>query len=215
MIRIVLAEDHHVVRQGLKALLQSEPDLEIVGEAADGLAALEMVEELKPEILILDWMLPSVGGMEVTRQTRERSADTRVLILSMHADESYVLRAMREGASGYVLKDSSATDLIEAIRACFRGERYLSPPLSEQTLARYSDRVDTGQLDPYVSLTPREREVMGMVAEGSTSHQIAERLSISSRTVETHRANLMRKLGLETQADIIHYAVRRGLVSLE
>jgi len=212
---IVLADDHNVVRQGLRALLETEPDFRIVGEAGDGPEAVHLVERLQPDVLVLDLMLPGLSGLEVTRLVRQGSSQTRVLILSMYADEAYVLRALKNGAAGYVLKDSSAADLVQAVREVAGGRRYLSPPLSERAIERYAQRAEGVTEDSYELLTTREREVLHLAAEGHTSAEIAARLGISPRTAETHRANLMRKLGLESQTDLVRYALRRGIVPME
>lgn len=212
---ILLADDHPVVRHGLRALLEAERDFRIVGEADDGLETVRMVESLQPDVLVLDLMMPSLNGLEVTRQVCQRVPQTQVIILSMHADEAYVLEALRNGAVGYVLKDASAGELVRAVREVIAGRRYLSPPLSERAIEAYVQKASEGALDPYETLTTREREVLHLVAEGYTSAEIAARLSISPRTVEVHRANVMRKLGLRSQTDLIRYALRRGILPLE
>lgn len=214
MTTIVLADDHHVVRLGLRALLETEPDFRVVGEAGDGLEATRLVERLQPNMLVLDLMLPGLSGLEVTRLVRQQSPQTHVVILSMHADESYVLEALKNGAIGYVLKDSSAADLVHAVREGAAGRRYLSPPLSERAIERYIQKGEAATQDIYETLTTREREVLHLAAEGHTIAAIAARLFISPRTVETHRANLMGKLGLRTQTDLIRYALRRGILDL-
>jgi two-component system response regulator NreC len=215
MTSIVLADDHHVVRQGLRALLQAESDFRIVGEAADGLTTLRMAEEVQPDVLVLDLMMPGLSGLEVTRQLTERSVATRVIILSMYANEAYVLEALRHGAVGYVLKRSTADELVRAVREVLAGRRYLSPPLSERAIQTYLDKAREAPPDAYEMLTARERQVLHLVAEGHTSAEIASRLSISPRTVEMHRANLMRKLELRSQADLIRFALQRGILPLE
>jgi DNA-binding NarL/FixJ family response regulator len=216
LVRIVLVDDHKVVRQGLKALLEAERGFEIVGQAGDGLRALELVERLKPEILVVDLMIPGLSGLEVTRRTAQLSPLTRIIILSMHSNEAYVLEALKYGASGYVLKESSADDLVRAVHEVNAGRRYLSPPLSERAIELYvQEKVKSGSLDAYETLTNREREVLQLAAEGLSAPEIAERLSISPRTVETHRANLMRKLALRSQTDLIRFALRRGLIPIE
>ena len=212
---ILLVDDHHVVRQGLRVLLEAEPDLSVVGEAADGLEVAKLVERLKPNVLVLDLMMPSLNGLEVTRHVRQRFTETRVVMLSMYANEAYVLQALRNGADGYVVKDATATELVRAVREAAAGRRYLSPPLSERAIEAYLEKTQTGTLDLYQSLTTREREVLHLAAEGSSNPQIAARLVISPRTAETHRANLMRKLGLNTQTDLIRYAMQRGIVPTE
>lgn len=213
-VTIVLADDHHVVRQGLRALLETEPDFRIVGEAADGLEAIQLVERLKPTVLLVDLMMPGVNGLEVTRQVGSRSPRTRVVVLSMHANEAYVLEALRYGAAGYVLKDSTAADLLQALHAVTAGHHYLSPPLSEHAIETYKQKPKDGVLDIYDTLTTREREVLQLAAAGHRKADIAARLGISSRTAETHRANLMRKLGLHTQTDLIRYALHRGIIPI-
>ena len=215
MTTIVLADDHHIVRQGMRALLEAEPDFRLVGEAGDGLETVQLVERLRPDVLVLDLMMPGLNGLEVTRQVGKRSPQTQVVILSMHANEAYVLEALRNGAVGYVLKDASVTELVQAVREVTAGRRYLSPPLSERAIDAYVGRAKEATLDRYETLTDREREVLHLVAEGCTNAAIAARLSISPRTAETHRANMMRKLGLHTQTDLIRYALRRGIIPME
>jgi two-component system response regulator NreC len=214
-MRIALADDHPVVRHGLRAVLAAEPDFSLVGEAGDGLEATELVERLKPNVLIVDLMMPGLNGLEVTRQVCRRSPETRVIVLSIHANEAYVMEALKKGAAGYVLKDSSASDLVQAIREVAAGRRYLSRQLSEGAIEAYVQKAEATTLDIYETLTAREREVLQLAAEGRSSSEIAERLAISPRTAETHRANLMRKLGLHTQTDLIRYAFRRGIIPIE
>lgn len=215
MTTIVLADDHHVVRQGLRALLEAEPDLSVVGEAADGLAVSGMVERLKPNVLIVDMMMPGLTGLEVTRQIRQKVPQTRVLVLSMYANEAYVLEALRLGAAGYVLKGANAGELIQAVREVAAGRRYLSPPLTDYAIEAYIQKAQGGPLDRYETLTTREREVLHLAAEGCTHGEIASQLGISPRTAETHRANLMRKLRLKTQTDLVRYAFQRGILALD
>jgi DNA-binding NarL/FixJ family response regulator len=215
MTTIVLADDHHIVRQGLRALLEAEPGFSIIGEAADGLGAVEIVERAQPDVLVVDLVMPGLSGLEVIRQVRQRSPRTRVVVLSMHADESYVLEALRNGATAYVLKRCTATELVRAVREAADGRRYLSPPLSDRAIEAYLRRTEASELDPYETLTAREREVLHLAAEGRSNPEISSRLYISPRTVEAHRAHLMRKLGLKNQAELIRYAIRRGIVPLE
>jgi len=213
MITIALAEDHHVVRQGFKLVLSAEQDFKLVGEAADGLAAVKLVEETKPAILLLDLMIPRLHGLEVVRQLRRDLPQTKVIILSMHADEPYVMEALRNGACGYVLKDCTAADLVQAVRTVAAGRRYLSPALAERALTGYVEHPGASDLDVYETLTNRERLVFQLAAEGRTSAEIAAALFISPRTAETHRANLMRKLGLRSQTDLVRFAIRRGVIA--
>ena len=212
---IMLADDHPVVRQGLRALLEAEQDFTIVGEAADGLEVAGLVERLRPNVLVLDLMLPGLGGIEVTRQICHRFPQTRVVILSMYANEAYVLEALRNGAAGYVIKEASAAQLVQAVREVSAGRRYLSPPLSENAIEAYIQKAQATPLDLYETLTTREREVLHLAATGNSNIEIADRLGISSRTAETHRANLMRKLGLHSQTELIRYAMRRGIIPSE
>lgn len=215
MTTIVLADDHNVVRQGLRAVLEAEPDFTIIGEADDGLDVIKLVEQLMPDILIVDVMLPGVNGLEVTRQVREHVPGTRVIILSMYANEAYVLEALRYGAAAYVLKRADATDLVRAVHEVLLGHRYLSPPLSERAIDMYVQKAQESAADTYATLTPREREVLHLIAQGHSSTAIAERLVISPRTAEAHRTNLMRKLELQSQTDLIKYALRRGIIPFE
>jgi DNA-binding NarL/FixJ family response regulator len=214
--RIVLADDHRVVREGFKALLQTQPDFEVIGETGDGLEAVRLVEQRKPHILVADLMMPGLNGLEVARQVGQRSPRTRVVVLSMHAHEAYVLEALKNGACAYVIKDASACDLVRAVREALAGRRYLSPPLCEPSIENYAQRVrGSDTLDLYDTLTNREREVLHLAAEGHTNVEIGNRLFISPRTVESHRANVMHKLRLRSQVDLVRYALQRGILSLE
>lgn len=215
MPNILLADDHNIVRQGLRALLQSEPLFHLVGEAGDGIEAVRLAERLKPDVLITDVMMPGLNGLEVTRQVTHNLPKTRVIILSMYANDAYVFEAFRNGALGYVLKDSQASDLIQAVREVIAGRRYLSPPLSERALELYMRKVESVPEDPYDLLTTREREVLQLVAEGRTSAEIANLLFISPRTAEGHRANVIRKLGLQNNADLIRFALKRGILPMD
>lgn len=214
-ITIMLADDHPVVRLGLRTLLEKEQDFRIVGEADDGLRTIEMVKSLHPDVLILDLMMPGMNGIEATRLARQYSPATHVIILSMFSNEAYVVETLKNGASGYVLKDSTGTSLVQAIREVLAGRRYLSPPLTEQAIEAYMQMTETTSLDPYENLTGREREVLQMAAEGYSNAEIAGRLSISPRTVEVHRANMMHKLGLKNQTELVLYAIRRGILPLK
>lgn len=215
MTTIVIAEDHHVVRDGLRALLAAQKDFQLVGEAADGLEAAQLVEKLQPDVLVLDLTLPRLHGLEVARQVKKSSPKTRVLILSMHANEAYVLEALRNDAAGYLLKDSTGAELVRAVRDVVAGRRYLSGSLSELAIQAYIQRktTDTAQ-DMYEALTDREREVLHLAAEGLNNPDIAGKLFISPRTAETHRANVMRKLNFRTQTDLVRFAIRRGILPM-
>jgi DNA-binding NarL/FixJ family response regulator len=215
-IKILLADDHRIVREGFRALLAAQKDFQIIGETGDGLEALRLADQLKPDILLVDMMMPGLNGLEVTRQVTHRGLATRVVILSMHSNEAYVIEALKNGAAAYVLKDASSAELLRAVREAMAGRRYLSPPLSERAIEVYLQKARTTKtVDRYDTLTTREREVLHLSAEGHTNAEIGGRLFISPRTVETHRANVMHKLGLRTHTDLIRYALRRGILSLE
>ena len=214
-VRILLADDHPVVRLGIRNLLDAEPGLVVVGEVADALQVVPQVEALQPDVLVLDLIMPGLNGLEITRRLTRQASRTRVVVLSMHANEAYVIEALRNGASGYVLKGSDPGEVVRAIHAVMAGGRYMSPPLSEEAIESYIEKAAGTPLDPYDTLSGREREVLHLAAEGHTSAEIAGRLYISSRTVETHRANLMHKLGLRTQTELVRYALRRGILPLD
>jgi DNA-binding NarL/FixJ family response regulator len=208
---IVLADDHHVVRQGLRALLEATSDLLVVGEAADAGAAVDMTLRLDPDVLVLDLVMPG-NGLDALRQITRRAPRTRVVVLSMHSSEAYVVEALKAGASAYVLKDATASDLVRAVREVTAGRRYLSPPLSERAIDAYTSRALAAGAEPHEALTARETEVLRLAARGLSLQQIALELSISPRTAETHRANFMRKLGLHSQTDVVRYAIRHGIL---
>ena len=214
-ISILLADDHAIVRHGLRALLEAEPDFDVIGEVDDGLAAVTAVERLQPDILVLDLMMPGLNGLDVVRRARRRSPQTRIIILSMYSAEAYVLQALRHGAAAYVLKKSSPTELVQAIRAVLVGHSFLSQSLSVRAIEGYRQKLKDLSPEPYDRLTDREREVFHLTAEGQTSAEIAARLSISPRTVEMHRQNLMQKLNLNTQADLTRYAIKLGILPLD
>ncbi len=215
MTTIVLADDHQVVRQGVRALLESEPDFTVVGEAANGEEAASMVRKQRPAVLVLDLLMPGMSGVEVARIVHRACPKTRIVVLSMYATEAYVTEAFKNGASGYVMKDASSSDLVQAIRAVCDGRRYLCPPLSEDMLEAYMQRAGGQKAEAYDTLTRREREILRLVAQGMTSHQIGQKLLISSRTVEVHRRNLMRKLGVSHHTELVGLALRHGLIQLE
>jgi DNA-binding NarL/FixJ family response regulator len=212
MITIVLADDHPIVRQGLRALLATEPDCTLVAEAADGITTVRLVEAHRPTVLIVDLMMPGINGLEVTRRVRSLPDPPQVIILSMHADELYVLDALRSGAAAYILKESDTMQLAQAVRAVAAGQRYLSPLLSQRAIDAYIQQRQASSFDALEMLTAREREILTLVAQGYPNTAIAARFTISPRTVETHRTNLMRKLDLRSHADLMHFAVQRGLV---
>ena len=214
-VKVILADDHQIVRQGLRALLEAEPDMTVVGEVSEGLSVADTVTRLAPDVLVLDLMMPGLNGLEVTRQVSQRSPSVRIIVLSMHANEAYVLEALRNGAAGYVLKDSSTDTLVTAIRTTMEGRRYLCAPLSEMAMEAFLQKAQNVAIDPYDSLTGREREVLQLAAEGHTNTAIADRLSISPRTAEVHRARIMEKLQLTNQTGLIKYAIRKGLLDMD
>lgn len=208
----IIADDHEIVRRGLRTVLEADGLCRVVDEAADGLTAVQLVEKHKPTVLILDLNMPRLHGIEVLRQTRTSSPHTRVIILSMHNDEPYVIETLRAGAMAYLLKGSESQEIARALREVLAGRRFLSAPLSEWAInALVAKPADNA--DPLQSLTPRERMVLQLAAEGASNGEIAEKLFISPRTAETHRTNLLRKLGLQTQTDLVRFAIRKGLIS--
>jgi two-component system, NarL family, response regulator NreC len=212
MINIILADDHQVVRKGLRALLSTEQDFNIVGEAGNGLETVKLVEDLKPDILVLDLMMSGINGLEVTRQLIKKFPQIGIVVLSMHSNEAYVLEALRSGAKAYILKESPPEELVRAIREVAAGRRYLSTPLTERAIEAYTQKTEVKPVDSFDQLTIREREILQLTAEGCTSAEIATRLYISPRTVETHRTNLMRKLELHNHAQLIQYAIQHGII---
>jgi len=205
-----------VVRQGIRAILEVEQDFDVVGEASDGPAAIELVERVRPDVLVTDIAMPGLGGLDVALSVIKRVPSTHVVVLTMHLSERYVVQALRNGVVGYVSKDSGYSELVKAVRAAAAGRRYLGPPLSEETIdAALRAAAGDAQPDLYESLTAREREVLALDAEGMTAAQIGQRLSISPRTAEAHRAHVMEKLGLHTKAELIRYALKRGILREE
>lgn len=215
MIRVVLADDHPIVRQGLRSLLESDGLCQVVGEAADGLTALQVITVQQPAVAILDLQMPDLGGLEVARRVAAQAPGTRVIILSMHGDEPFVQEALRSGALGYVLKGAATSDLVQAVQTVLTGKRFLSAALAERAFDAYAQqaKVVSGPLDRYELLTNREREVLQLAAQGLSYADIGERLSISPRTAETHRGNALRKLDLKDQTELVRYALSRGLLA--
>lgn len=214
-VTIVLADDHPIVRHGLRALLEAEPDFTVIGEAEDGASALDLIEQKRPDVLVIDVMMPGMTGLEAVGQVSRRSPNTRVLVLSIYRNEAYILAALRNGAAGYILKSTGAEELIQAVRIVASGRRYLCPPLSERAIEVYLQKAGSATLDVYETLTLREREVFQLIAEGHTSQEIGEKLSISHRTVEVHRTRIMQKLDLRNQTELIRFALRRGILAME
>lgn len=213
-LRLMLGDDHTLVRHGLRKILEERPDWEIVGEADDGRSAVKKALALQPDVAILDIGMPLLNGIDATRQIVNKSPGTKVLILSMHSDETYVTRALNAGATGYLLKDSAGKDLIKAVTAVSQGEAFFSPAVSRLMLDDYMRRAAAGGLtDRYDTLSDREREIFQLVAEGRSNKEVAELLGISPATVETHRARILQKLDIHNTAELVLYAVRRGVIS--
>jgi DNA-binding NarL/FixJ family response regulator len=213
-IRILLADDHTVMRRGLRVLLERQPGFQIVGEAADGAEAVELALREKPDVAVLDIGMPGLNGIEAARRIVEKNPNIAVVILSMHSDESYVLRTLKAGARGYLLKDAPEYDLINAIQAVHQGKAFFSPAISKMLVEDYMRQMQQrGVEDTYELLTSREREILQLLGESKSNKEIATRLDLSLHTVETHRSNMLEKLNLHSTAELILYAVRKGIVS--
>jgi two-component system response regulator NreC len=212
-VTILLADDHHIVRQGLVALLNAEPGIQVIGEASDGREAVRMAESLKPDIVIMDIGMPSLNGIEATRRIAHRLAGTKVVVLSMYKREEYAVQALRSGAMAFVIKDSAVDELVRAVRTVMEGKTYLSPALGLKLPA--ATKAGREVKSPFETLTPREREVLQLIAEGHTNKQIGKQLFISVKTVETHRLHIMQKLDLHDVASLTRYALTHGLVTPE
>ncbi len=213
-IRILLADDHNVVRRGLRLLLESQAEFKVVGEAADGRQAVEQAEANHPDVVVLDVAMPNLSGIEAAQRILALRPQTAVVVLSMHSDEGYVLRALKAGAKGYLLKDSSEGDLIEAIKAVHGGKTFFSPEISRMLVEDYVREIRMrGVEDSYELLTSREREILQLLAEGKSNKEVASLLNLSLYTVETHRRNLQDKLNLHSFAELILYAVRKRIIS--
>lgn len=211
-IRILIADDHGVLRAGLRALLSAEPELEVVDEASSGNEALSLANELQPDLILLDISMPDLGGIEVTRRLKEMLPNTRVLILTVHEDESLLQEAIQAGASGYIVKRAVESELIDAIRAVWRGDLYIHPAMTRALLKEMSPSQSSNNEAPVESLTPRETDVLRLIAQGYTNRQMADMLSISVRTVESHRSNLMGKLDLHSRVELVRYAKENNLI---
>jgi len=211
-IKIILADDHKLVRQGMRALLDAQPDLEVVGEAGDGQEALHLIDTLSPDIAFLDVMMPNLNGIEVAKIARERKSKTKLIFLSMHANATYVVRALQSGALAYLLKDSDFSEIMQAIHNVSEGKRYLNAAVANEVFEMLLNS-DVEKPDSLGVLSPREREILQLIAEGNTNASVAEKLSLSVRTVESHRAHIMAKLRFGSQADLVRYALQQGLIS--
>ncbi len=208
-MRLLVADDHGIVRGGLKLLLDRQPGMEVVAEAADGAEAVELALRVRPDLCVLDQSMPLLTGLQATRQILAHAPEVAVLLLSMHDDERYVFEALKAGASGYVLKREADTDLVDAVRAVQRGEPFLTNAAERSLVRAWMEDKGAG---PAEALTPREQEVLKLIAEAHTNREIGEVLHLSEKTVESHRANLLRKLGMRDRVELVRYAIRRGLV---
>ena len=213
-VRILIADDHKILREGLKSLLEKQPEFAVVAEAQDGLSAISEAKKHKPDIAILDIGMPDLNGIEVTRRIRSEMAETRVIALSMHADRRFVMGILEAGANGYLLKDSAFAELITAVTAVAKGKMYLSPSIAETVVKNSLEKLDQKDEGSSVLLCGREREVLQMIAEGKSTKEIALKLFVSTKTVETHRKQIMDKLNIRTVAGLTKYAIREGLTSL-
>jgi DNA-binding NarL/FixJ family response regulator len=212
--RILLADDHTVVRKGLRLLLESEPEFTVIADAADGRAAVALAEQHAPDVVVMDVAMPTLNGIEAARQITARLPHTAVVFLSMHSDESYVLKALKAGARGYLLKDSAEQDLIQAVKAVRHGKSFFSPAISKMMVEDYMREMQDREIeDTYELLTTREREVLQLLAEGKSNKEVAGILNLSLYTVETHRGNILQKLNLHSGAELILYAIRKGVIS--
>ena len=211
-VRVLIADDHTIVRTGVRLLLQAEPDIEVVGEALNGDEALALAESLRPDVVLMDIAMPGTDGLEATRQIKARFPDMHVRVLTMHRSDEYFFEMLNAGASGYVLKGAETNELIGAIRAVARGEVFLYPTMAKQLLQDYLNRLKEVQGSLQPTLTPREKEILRLLAEGYSNKEIAEHLIVSPSTVHSHRTNLMRKLNLSSRHELIQYARQRGLI---
>ena len=214
-IKILIADDHKIVRQGIRKLLEAEPDLQIVGEACDGREAIKKTQQLKPDLVLMDIAMSNLNGLEATRQIKKMLPKTKILILTMHKNEEYVLQSLQAGASGYLLKESAVEDLVSAIHSVYKLDSFLSPAISKTVIEAYLSKKTTAKhSSAFEILTDREREVLQLIAEGYTNQKIANTLFISVKTVEAHRSNIMRKLGIHDITELVKYAIKKGIVDL-
>lgn len=216
LIKVLLADDHTIVRKGIRSLLDDEAEIEVVGEAEDGRETLEKVETLSPDVVLMDSTMPILNGLEATRQIKKRFPDVKILVLTMHTNEVYIYQFLKAGASGYLVKQTAPQELMMAIEAVYRGDSFLSPSISKTVIDEYVRQADTtGVEDNYETLTDREREVLQLLAEGFSNRDIADKLVISLKTVGVHRLNLLNKLNIDNVTALTKYAIRRGIISLD
>ena len=214
-IKVVVADDHTILRQGIKALLDNQEEIEVVGEAKDGREAIKAIEELSPDVILMDIAMPGLNGLEATRRIKKKFPRTKVVVLTMHTNEEYIFQILNAGADGYLVKETAFQDLISAINSVHRGEAFMSPSISKKVMTDYIQRAQGEEKVGFDTLTTREREILQLVAEGNSNKKIAEVLFISPKTVETHRAHIMDKLNIHDRAGLIKYAIRKGMINLD
>jgi two-component system response regulator NreC len=214
-VRLLVADDHKIFRQGIKKLLEEEADLQVVGEAADGRDAVKKATELKPDLVLMDIAMANLNGLEATKQIKKVLPDTKVIMVTMHKNEEYILQSFQAGASGFILKEGAVEELVHAIRSIHQDKSFLSPTISKTLIDAYLRKMETGKTEtPFDLLTDREREVLQLIAEGYTNREVAKALFISVKTVEAHRAHIMQKLNIHDVAKLVKYAIQKGLVDL-
>ena len=215
-ITILIADDHAIVREGIRAILEAQPDFEVKGEAIDGQEAVDKTKQLKPDIVILDLTMPRLNGLEALRQIKQNNSDAKVLVLTMHENDTYFFQVLDAGASGYFIKGGSSAELVSALRTVWHGDVFLYPSMAKKLLGDYLKRVRSGKdKESYDGLTDREQEILKLIAEGRTNQEIADLLVLSSSTVQTHRAHIMAKLGLHTRTELVKFAIHRGIITLD
>jgi DNA-binding NarL/FixJ family response regulator len=214
-MKVLVVDDHEVVRQGIRLVLETDPELEVVGEAASGEDAIERVRDLKPNVVVMDIGMPGLSGFEATRRIRQSHPDVQVLALTVHDSEAYVFQMLQAGATGYIVKRAPAADVIQAVKRAYHGEAVLHPSVAKLLIRDYLTRVEKGEEASYDTLSDREREILKLIAEGKTNREIADLLFLSVKTVQAHRANLMRKLGMHDRTELVKYAIRKGIIGLD
>jgi two-component system response regulator NreC len=214
-VKVLVVDDHEVVRQGIKMVLDTDPELDVVGEASSGEEAIEKVRELHPSVVVMDISMPGLSGFEATRRIRQSNPEIQILALTVHDSEAYVFQMLQAGATGYVLKRAPSEEVIQAVKRANAGESVLHPSVAKLLIRDYLTRVERGEEVSYDTLSDREREILKLIAEGRTNKEIAEMLFLSVKTVQAHRANLMRKLGMHDRTELVKYAIRKGIIGLD
>ncbi len=214
-VKVLVVDDHDIVREGIKMVLDSDPELSVVGVASSGEEAIEKVRELEPNVVVMDIGMPGLSGFEATRRIRQSNPDVQVLALTVHDSEAYVFQMLQAGATGYVVKRAPADEVIQAVKRAYHGESVLHPSVAKLLIRDYLSRVERGEEASYDTLSDREREILKLIAEGKTNKEIAELLFLSVKTVQAHRANLMRKLGMHDRTELVKYAIRKGIIGLD